>query len=469
MQHTHTHTHTYIYIYIYTHIQYIILYIHIHDYTFIYVYIPYLNLLEVFFKHPGEQKPAQVTPCCRAQAAWDRLLDGGGCGGAGPTEQECNAAMHQCRQCQTAVSYYALNRTAASNVSVDVSSTRVECELPPWNPNHCARSVKGFGIGVLIATGISLLIVASVGGIAFDWRLLPAIVSRERRKLLVEAIAVQDKVQTEVDTANPSAPLPPRPVPPAPPTPTARPPAQNFADSEALRLAAAEMEVAESPTVLDDDLDAPRGSEVLASPCDGAPAMPWSPPAPASASPSPPAEPTAEASAARQAGRRPRHYASAYALHKAFMLIACIAMVLRVSYIVARVVLVVGLRLAYECLPELLLCILPFVWVACTSRRPKSSTAAVPMSVAYWGPWLNVPRFTTYAVCTICTEIYSTLMAALAVAQLPCNASPLAGVLLYCVGLFVAVARAYCAVLALRLQDDLNVSINTVMVYGLPS
>ena len=96
-----------------------------------------------------------------------------------------NAAMHQCRQCQTAVSYYALNRTAASNVSVDVSSTRVECELPPWNPNHCARSVKGFGIGVLIATGISLLIVASVGGIAFDWRLLPAIVSRERRKLLV--------------------------------------------------------------------------------------------------------------------------------------------------------------------------------------------------------------------------------------------------------------------------------------------
>ena len=80
------------------------------------------------------------------------------------------------------------------------------------------------------------------------------------------------------------------------------------------------------------------------------------------------------------------------------------------------------------------------------------------MSVAYWGPWLNVPRFTTYAVCTICTEIYSTLMAALAVAQLPCNASPLAGVLLYCVGLFVAVARAYCAVLALRLQDDLNIS-----------
>ena len=78
------------------------------------------------------------------------------------------------------------------------------------------------------------------------------------------------------------------------------------------------------------------------------------------------------------------------------------------------------------------------------------------MSVAYWGPWQSIPRFTTYAVCTICTEIYSTLVAALAVARLPCNASPLAGVLLYCVGLFVAVARAYCAVLALRLQDELS-------------
>ena len=75
------------------------------------------------------------------------------------------------------------------------------------------------------------------------------------------------------------------------------------------------------------------------------------------------------------------------------------------------------------------------------------------MSVAYWGPWQAIPRFTTYAVCTICTEIYSTLVAALAVARLPCNASPVAGVLLYCVGLLVAVVRAYCAVLALRLQD----------------
>lgn len=75
------------------------------------------------------------------------------------------------------------------------------------------------------------------------------------------------------------------------------------------------------------------------------------------------------------------------------------------------------------------------------------------MSVAYWGPWHSLPRFTTYAVCTIGTEIYSTLVAALAVARLPCDASVLAGVLLYCIGLLVAVVRAYCAVLALRLQE----------------
>lgn len=39
-----------------------------------------------------------------------------------------------------------------------------------------------------------------------------------------------------------------------------------------------------------------------------------------------------------------------------------------------------------------------------------------------------IPRFTTYAVCTICTEIYSTLVAALAVARLPCDLKARTGV-----------------------------------------
>ncbi|CAJ1356468.1 unnamed protein product [Effrenium voratum] len=354
--------------------------------------------------------------CCTAQDAWDGLVAEGGCGGSGPTENQCNAAMELCRDCQRAVQDFSIAED--SDVAVDLSSAKVTCELPQWTP--CGGTVRGLGVGLLIATGVALLLVASAACVAFDWRLLPSLVAKQRRKLLVEDIHAQDKGEVlEPEGRADSAPAPPRPVPPAPPTPTARPP-QGF---DGLRAAA--------------DGDAPAESPAMAamSPQDqiigaGEPETVKAPP-------------------------RPRHYASAYALHKAFMVIACIAVVLRVSYIVARVLLVVGLSLAYQCLPELLLCILPLVWVACTSRRPKSSTIAIPASVAYWGPWGALPRFTTYAVCTICTEIYSTLVAALAVARMPCNSSPLAGVLLYCIGLLVAVVRAYCAVLALRLQDEL--------------
>ena len=380
-----------------------------------------------------------ATPCCAAQDAWDSLVAGGGCGGSGPTEAQCSAAMELCLDCQASVEYYARNATAlkASDVTVDIHSTKIKCVLPQWN-GTCSGTVQGLGVGLLILTGIALLVVATGLCIAFDWRLLPSLVARQRRKLLVEAIEAQEAEPAELGrgAGSPSAPLPPKPVPPAPPTPTTRPPAQGFDSKPELRMAA-DPQLAPSPT-------SPAVSEAMEpNECGGE--------ASSSALALGRAQPELPRTLASQ--RRPRHYASAYALHTAFITIAVIAVVLRVAYVVARGLLVVGLRLAHQCLPELLLCILPLAWVSCTSRRPKSSTEAVPMSVAYWGPWQAIPRFTTYAVCTICTEIYSTLVAALAVARLPCNASPVAGVLLYCVGLLVAVVRAYCAVLALRLQD----------------
>eukprot|EP00434_Breviolum_minutum_P015107 symbB.v1.2.013320.t1/scaffold938.1/size150240/13 len=386
-----------------------------------------------------------ATPCCVAQDAWDHLVAGGGCGGSGPTEAQCSAAMELCLDCQAAVEYYAHNATAlkASDITVDISSAKIKCALPEWN-GACTGTVKGLGVGLLILTGVALLVVATAACIAFDWRLLPSLVAWQRRKLLVEAIATQDaeaRTDRGSESASPSAPLPPKPVPPAPPTPTARPPAQGFdKQPDTLRIAA----------------DAPEAESLAASPTSPASLPPNEAAVPSSAGEALAlgrAQPELPPTLASQ--RRPRHYASAYALHTAFITIAVIAVVLRIAYVVARGLLVVGLQLAHTCLPELLLCILPLAWVSCTSRRPKSSTTAVPMSVAYWGPWQAIPRFTTYAVCTICTEIYSTLVAALAVARLPCNASPIAGVLLYCVGLLVAVVRAYCAVLALRLQDEL--------------
>ena len=348
-----------------------------------------------------------ATPCCTAQDAWDGLVAAGGCGGSGPSEADCSAAMELCRDCQAAVQYYARNATAlsASDVRVDISSAKVTCELPQWDPHACTGTVKGLGVGLLIATGVSLLLVASMACVAFDWRLLPSLVAWQRRKLLVEAITVQNKIHAELECASPSAPLPPKPVPPAPPTPTARP--QGFSNPQAsassLRTAGFEQLTlaAASPT-------SPAVSAIgqCSSPAALAALAALTAPAPPGEEP--------------KILQRPRHYASAYALHTAFLVIACMAVVLRVSYVVARG-LVLGLRLAHQCLPELLLCILPLAWVALTSRRPKSSTAAVPMSVAYWGPWQAIPRFTTYAVCTICSEIYSTLVAALAVARLPCT------------------------------------------------
>lgn len=394
----------------------------------------------VFF-HAKETQDPVATPCCVAQDAWDSLVAGGGCGGPGPTEAECSAAMELCLDCSAAVQYYAHNATAlrASDVAVDISSATIKCVLPQWQGASCSGTVQGLGVGLLILTGVSLLVVATGLCIAFDWRLLPSLVARQRRKLLVEAIAAQDAADVDRGSASPSAPLPPKPVPPAPPTPTARP--QGFDAQPALRMVADP--AAPSPTspaveAMENEVSG-NAREAAATAATAA-----------TASALGRAQPELPKTLASQ---RPRHYASAYALHTAFLTIAVIAVVLRVAYVVARGLLVVGLHLAHQCLPELLLCILPLAWVSFTSRRPKSSTAAVPMSVAYWGPWHAIPRFTTYAVCTICTEIYSTLVAALAVARLPCNASPVAGVLLYCVGLLVAVVRAYCAVLALRLQD----------------
>lgn len=387
-----------------------------------------------------------ATPCCVAQDAWDSLVAGGGCGGSGPTEAQCSAAMDLCLDCQAAVQYYSRNATAlrASDVTVDISSAKIKYVLPQWD-GACSGTVQGLGVGLLILTGIALLLVATGLCIAFDWRLLPSLVARQRRKLLVEAIAAQDAEQYRAagEAGSPSAPLPPKPVPPAPPTPTARP--QGFDAQPELRRAAEAVASPTSPAVLEtmEPNESVAHGGHSSHGCEAS----------SSAFALGRAQPELPKTLASQ--RRPRHYASAYALHTAFITIAVIAVVLRVAYVVARGLLVVGLHLAHQCLPELLLCILPLAWVSCTSRRPKSSTTAVPMSVAYWGPWQAIPRFTTYAVCTICTEIYSTLVAALAVARLPCNASPVAGVLLYCVGLLVAVVRAYCAVLALRLQDEL--------------
>jgi len=109
-----------------------------------------------------------------------------------------------------------------------------------------------------------------------------------------------------------------------------------------------------------------------------------------------------------------------------------------------------------------LLVVVPFLWNAWNSR-PSNTTSGVPVGAAYWGPCQRFPRFTSYAVLTILMELYSTGVAAMAVAVAPCDAAPWKGVVLYCSGVLVAVARAYSAVVALRLQDELAAACRKVV------
>eukprot|EP00931_Biecheleriopsis_adriatica_P066980 TRINITY_DN41193_c0_g1_i1.p1 TRINITY_DN41193_c0_g1~~TRINITY_DN41193_c0_g1_i1.p1 ORF type:complete len:733 (+),score=137.33 TRINITY_DN41193_c0_g1_i1:35-2233(+) len=394
-----------------------------------------------------------VSSCCSAMHAYEKLAEDGGCGGGQSEEQskKCTAGQRLCHECQGAVAEAA--RLEHTSLDIDFASLEIRCELPQWRATECTGSVTGVGFGLLIGAGFLLLTGAALALMCFDWRLLPKVVARHRRKLLVEAIEARPK--DDGDSCNASGPAPPQPVPPAPPTPRAKPPESSLGHGlDSLRLAAAAAEAAQYAGQSPCAARTPELMSPAMSPCSIVAGSPDSIKELAEVKSLPSMSSSGKPTTSK---RWPRRFASAYALHKSFMTIASVAVVLRVTYIAGRMLLVLDVHLAQEWLPELLLSMLPLVWVACTSRRPRSSTAAVPVSVAYWGPFQRaLPRFTTFAVLTVCTELYSTVAAALAVANSPCTASPWRGALLYCIGLLVAVARAYSAVLAVRLQDELG-------------
>ncbi|CAE7189456.1 unnamed protein product [Symbiodinium pilosum] len=142
----------------------------------------------------------------------------------------------------------------------------------------------------------------------------------------------------------------------------------------------------------------------------------------------------------------------AHALRHVFLFIALAAVVLRVATLVAFLMLVPGQRQLTDVLLETLLCLLPFLWCACSTRLSSSFTASAS-HLAFCGPGQRLPRFTTYAVLTVGSELYSTLVLSYAVATAPCDVPPWKPITFYCFGVLVAVIRCYSAVVALRLQD----------------
>lgn len=120
--------------------------------------------------------------------------------------------------------------------------------------------------------------------------------------------------------------------------------------------------------------------------------------------------------------------------------------------VLARVALIIAYRLALprqfpvaRAVLELFLALVPFLWCVC---RVRSASAA---QVAFCGPGSRCQRFSSFALVTVAAEMYSTIMASMAVAS-TCG-SPWPPLLFYCLGVMVTVLRCYSCVLAVRLQD----------------
>ncbi|CAE7208904.1 unnamed protein product [Symbiodinium natans] len=156
------------------------------------------------------------------------------------------------------------------------------------------------------------------------------------------------------------------------------------------------------------------------------------------------------AAAVPEMPRKQGGMALAWALRRVFLLIAFTAVVLRLAMTIAFLTLLPGPRQGLMGTLEIVLCALPLLWCAVSSRQ---SSEGAPLDIAFWGPGRRCPRFTTYAVLTVGTELYSTLVLSYAVATAPCDFAAWKPATFYCAGVLVAVVRCYSAVVALRLQD----------------
>eukprot|EP00913_Durusdinium_trenchii_P004741 g4403.t1 len=196
-----------------------------------------------------------ARPCCRAQKAWDQLVADGGCGGP----DGAGPSQGNC--------------DAALELCMDC-----EAAVQYYAQNATALGTRNVSVDI------------------------------SSTRLLVDAITVQNQIHAELDgCASPSAPPKPKPVPPAPPTPTARP--QGFANAAnecALRAAASVANVAAGTGTAELTL-----AELAASPT--------SPALDAAFAACGALVEEAPEPAPKAGPCRPRHYASAYALHGAFL------------------------------------------------------------------------------------------------------------------------------------------------------
>jgi len=148
----------------------------------------------------------------------------------------------------------------------------------------------------------------------------------------------------------------------------------------------------------------------------------------------------------------PTRLARLWGLRVAFLYVASVAVFARLVHIMLTAIIAVH-RNALAVILESLLCLLPYVWCALTSRPPSEMGYGIPHHIGHFC-W-RLPRFTFFVLVTMMLEIYSIMITAWALTATSCNSSPWRNVLLYCLGIPVVVARTYSALLAIRLQEGI--------------
>mmetsp|Transcript_33044 Transcript_33044/g.93235 ORF Transcript_33044/g.93235 Transcript_33044/m.93235 type:complete len:783 (+) Transcript_33044:2-2350(+) len=414
--------------------------------------------------------------CCEARRVWLEIEASGGCGVGLDPEFDCRAVEALCLECNDAsgavAAYFAATSrsnataptgsiavTAGRDVprsALDHSALATRCSLPRRTA-RCATNVADIGLGIVLIAGLILLVLSVSTAVLFDGRVLPNLLARFQRRFLVAAPAAVDVEQP------PHPPKQPRDLAAPPPVPTSLDAGLpvRFCSLRRPRDPAAASETSVEALRQAGSCDEDAAARHLA--CDSASVLDL------------PRRPSTGGSSAgreleRSRGAWPPRLARVWALRAAFVQVAAVAAFARMADALLRSVLApsdlfgrtghgtAGDSLADGVLmliPELLLVLPPLLGVTLASRPPQSPEHGIPASAAFAPPCRRLPRFTAFAICVVLVELYSTLVAGAAVARAPCDMQPWRVILPYCVGVCVAVARAYSALLALRLQDEI--------------
>jgi len=159
----------------------------------------------------------------------------------------------------------------------------------------------------------------------------------------------------------------------------------------------------------------------------------------------------------------PPRLARVWALRSVFIVVAALAVLLRMLHIaLCSVYTLEGHEAALFATIESVFCLLPFGWCVAYSRRPRLSTGGIPDSIVNAYFILKAPRFSTFVAALALFEVYSTITSGIMVNKAPCDVPAWKTILLCASGVPAAVARCYSAIIALKLQDELCKAVEQV-------